>query len=73
MEVNCIKEACILAFLGVNSWIDIRRKQISLLITVVFAGGGIIWTIFTESDALDFLLCAGTGLGFVGISILTEG
>ena len=38
MEVNCIKEACILAFLGVNSWIDIRRKQISLLITVVFAG-----------------------------------
>ena len=73
MEVNCIKEACILAFLGVNSWIDIRKKQISLLITVVFAGGGIIWTIRTGSDALDFLLCAGTGLGFVGISIFTEG
>ena len=73
MEVNYIKEVCILAFLGVNSWIDIRKKQISLLITVMFAGCGIIWTIYTNSAALDFLLCAGTGLGFVGISILTDG
>lgn len=73
MEVNYIKEVCVLAFLGMNSWIDIRKRQISLLITAVFAGCGIIWTIYTRSAALDFLLCAGTGLVFVGISILTDG
>lgn len=73
MEVNYIKEVCVLAFLGMNSWIDIRKRQISLLITAVFAGCGIIWTIYTRSVALDFLLCAGTGLVFVGISILTDG
>ena len=73
MEVNYIKQVCVLAFLGMNSWIDIRKRQISLLLTAVFAGCGIIWTIYTRSAAQDFLLCAGTGLVFVGISILTDG
>lgn len=73
MEMNSIKEICVVAFLGVNSWIDIRKRQISLLITAVFTVCGIIWTVYSKGAALDFLLCAGTGLVFVGMSILTEG
>ena len=73
MEINSIKEICVVAFLGVNSWIDIRKRQVSLLITAVFTVCGIIWTVYSKGEALDFLLCAGTGLVFVGISILTEG
>ena len=73
MEMNSIKEICVVAFLGVNSWIDIRKRQISLLITAVFTVCGIIWTVYSKGAVLDFLLCAGTGLVFVGMSILTEG
>ena len=73
MEINNVREACVIAFLGVNSWIDIRKKQVSLLLIAVFAGSGILWTICSRSAALDFLVCAGTGLIFVGISIITEG
>lgn len=49
------------------------EKQVSLLLIAVFAGSGILWTICSRSAALDFLVCAGTGLIFVGISIITEG
>lgn len=73
MEINSMKDVCVIAFLGINSWIDIRKKQISLLITAVFTVCGIIWTICNRGEAIDFLLCAGTGLAFVGISILTDG
>lgn len=73
MEMNSIREICVVAFLGVNSWIDIRKRQVSLLIIAAFAVCGIIWTVCSKGAALDFLLCAGTGLVFVGISILTEG
>lgn len=73
METGCIKNICVLAFLGVNSWIDIRKKQVSLLVIVIFTAFGIMWTVWSHGSALDFLLCAGTGLVFVGISILTEG
>lgn len=68
-----MKEACVITFLGVNSWIDIRRKQVSLLIILVFTVCGIVWTIYSGRNALEFLLCAGTGLAVVGVSILTEG
>lgn len=68
-----MKEACVITFLGVNSWIDIRRKQVSLLIILVFTVCGTIWTICSGRSALEFLLCAGTGLAVVGVSILTEG
>ena len=27
MEMNGVKEICVLGFLGINSWIDIRKKQ----------------------------------------------
>lgn len=30
MEMNGVKEICVLGFLGINSWIDIRKKQVSL-------------------------------------------
>lgn len=73
METGCVKDICVLAFLGVNSWMDIRKKQVSLLIIAIFTVCGSVWTIYSKGKALDFLLCAGTGLVFVGISILTEG
>lgn len=73
MKGNYIKEACILVFLGVNSWTDIRKRQVSLLFIGILAGYGMLRMVCSHGSALDLLLCAGTGLIFVGISILTDG
>jgi len=73
MEMDSIKEICVVVFLGVNSWIDIRKRQVSLLLIGIFTVCGVIWTIYGKKSVLDVLLCAGTGLIFVGASILTEG
>ena len=37
MEMNGVKEICVLGFLGINSWIDIRKKQVALLLIIIFA------------------------------------
>ena len=40
-----VKELCTVVFLAMNSWLDIRRREISLFLTVVYAGCGIIYSI----------------------------
>ena len=72
MMMDCVKEICAIGFLGINSWIDIRKRQVSLPLIVMFAVWGIIWTIYSKTDFFDFLICVGTGIIFVGTSILTE-
>lgn len=36
-----MEEMAIVIFLGINSWLDIRKKQISLWMTGIFAAAGI--------------------------------
>ena len=73
MEMNGVKEICVLGFLGINSWIDIRKKQVSLLLIIIFAVCGTVWTIYSRRNVSEVLMCVGTGFLFVLISILTEG
>ena len=73
MEMNGVKEICVLGFLGINSWIDIRKKQVSLLLIIIFAVCGTVWTIYSRRNVSGVLMCVGTGFLFVLISILTEG
>ena len=61
--MEMIWETGILIFLGVNSWTDIRKREISLIFTGIFAIAGIIWR----------LSVAGVGLLFAGISVITKG
>ena len=42
MEMNGVKEICVLVFLGINSWIDIRKKQVALLLIIIFAVCGTV-------------------------------
>lgn len=72
MEISSVKDICVLIFLGINSWTDIRKRQVSLLSIVIFAICGTAWSISSKVKVLDFFLCAGIGLIFVGISIFTE-
>lgn len=73
MEMNGVKEICVLGFLGINSWIDIRKKQVSLLLIIIFAVCGTVWAIYSRRNVPEVLMCVGTGFFFVLISILTEG
>ena len=73
MEMNGVKEICVLGFLGINSWIDIRKKQVSLLLIIIFAVCGTVWAIYSRRNVPEVLMCVGTGFLFVLISILTEG
>ena len=41
MEMDSIKEICVVVFLGVNSWIDIRKRQVSLLLIGIFTVYGL--------------------------------
>ena len=72
MEISSVKDICVLIFLGINSWTDIRKRQVSLLSIVIFAICGTAWSISSKVKVLDFFLCAGISLVFVVISIFTE-
>ena len=52
MEMNGVKEICVLGFLGINSWIDIRKKQVALLLIIIFAVCGTVWTIYSRRNVI---------------------
>lgn len=66
-------EVITLLFLAVNSWKDCREKQISLLLTGIYALTGIGVSIWQGRKSTDFLIPLGIGLLILGLSILTNG
>lgn len=68
-----VKELCTVVFLAMNSWLDIRRKEISLLLTVVYAGCGIIYSILQGRKIQDVLIPAGIGILFLAAGLISRG
>ena len=68
-----LKEICILGFLGLNTWTDIRRKEISLVAAAVFAAGSLIWTACTGRISTSFFIPVGISAFFLVVSIVTKG
>ena len=68
-----MKEFCVLVFLGLNSWIDLRKKEVSLAAAVVFAvaGAGLRWA--CDSISWELVVSLGIGCFFLGVSIITQG
>ena len=60
-------------FLAMNSWLDIRRREISLLLTVVYAGCGIICSILQGRKIQDVLIPAGIGILFLAAGLISRG
>ena len=60
-------------FLGFNSWSDIRRRQISLWFTGIFALLGRGNAIWEGRSSLWFLLPVGVGIGLLALSVVTGG
>ena len=70
---NGAKELCTVVFLAMNSWLDIRRREISLLLTVVYAGCGIIYSILQGRKIQDVLIPAGIGILFLAAGLISRG
>ena len=68
-----VKELCTVVFLAMNGWLDIRRREISLLLTVVYAGCGIIYSILQGRKIQDVLIPAGIGILFLAAGLISRG
>ena len=68
-----MKELCTVVFLAMNSWLDIRRREISLLLTVVYGGCGIIYSILQGRKIQDVLIPAGIGILFLAAGLISRG
>ena len=68
-----MREFCVLVFLGLNSWMDIKRREISLVLATMLAATGMIWTVYRGTVSIERLLPIMTGVSFLGISVITRG
>lgn len=68
-----MKGICILAFLGINTWTDIKRKQVSLAAVGVFAVGMLTERLYTGQLSWQILFPAAVGAFFLGLSMMTKG
>lgn len=68
-----LREMCVLGFIGLNAWLDVKKQQISLLSAGVLVSAGIFWRISCGISAWQYFLSAGIGIFFLCISFLTRG
>ncbi len=68
-----MREFCVLVFLGLNSWMDIKKREISLVLAAMLAAAGMIWTVYRGTVSIERLLPIMTGVCFLGISVITGG
>ena len=63
-------EICMTVFLGINTWTDIRKKEICVPVLSVFLAGGILWRIWEGTFWADGLISMGAGTIAAVISAL---
>ncbi|MCI6004925.1 MAG: prepilin peptidase [Blautia sp.] len=68
-----IKELGVLLFLGINAWMDIRKKEVSVLTVLVFALYGMLWSLQCGRSIFQAGIPLGTGLVVLIFAFLTEG
>lgn len=66
-------QICTLAFLGVNSWLDIRKREVSLFTIVIFGAGGLLLALYRGVFSLDYVIPFAIGAGILGLGIATQG
>ena len=67
-----MERICILAFLGINSWKDIRTREVSLLSIVVFGIVGMIRACFLGTVSVDLVWNVCMGAAVIMLSIISE-
>lgn len=68
-----VKSAIILLYLGILAGMDVRKRQISLVLTGVLFLTGIGWQILVEQTSwLEWLLSLLPGAGFLTLSYISR-
>lgn len=68
-----MESICVLSFLGINSYLDIRKGQISLCLAAVYAALGILYIIVYSQQQLVLLVGAVPGLLLLSVGKLSGG
>lgn len=68
-----MKEISTLVFLGLNAWMDIKKKEISLMTAAVFAITGIVWSFYCGRSWMQAVIPLVTGVAFLMLSLATRG
>lgn len=68
-----MKTYILMGFLGVNTWMDLRRRRVALWSAAAVLLAGIIYQTFYTKQATELLLGIVPGIALVLISKLTEG
>ena len=64
---------CVLSFLGINSYLDIRKGQISLCLAAIYAALGILYIILYGQQQLILLVGAVPGLLLLPVAKFSGG
>ena len=62
-----------LLFLLFSSFLDIRKREISILVTLLFGLAGVVYSVRTGRTMTDYLIPLGIGILILGGSVLTRG
>lgn len=68
-----IEEICTIVFLAVNAWTDYRKKEISLVITGIYAAAGIVFSIVSKRGFGDMMIPLVIGALFLLLSLISGG
>lgn len=68
-----MESICILSFLGINSYLDLRKGQISLCLTAFYAVLGILYIVLNRQQRLILLVGAVPGLLLLSAGKLSNG
>ena len=62
-----------LLFLLFSSFLDIRKREISIPVTLLFGLAGVVYSVRTGRTMTDYLIPLGIGILILGRSVLTRG
>ena len=62
-----------LLFLLFSSFLDIRKREISIPVTLLFGLAGVVYSVRTGRTMTDYLILLGIGILILGGSVLTRG
>lgn len=66
-------EICMVVFLGINTWTDIRKREVCLPALCLFLAGGILWRIKNGTVYPDGIFSLGLGAAATIMSVLSRG
>lgn len=68
-----LNEVCTLVFLSVNSWFDVKKREISLAAVGIFGVLGFLLALYNGALSWNLLVPMGISAGVIGLSNVTGG